>query len=88
MLHRVFDLRQKILTFLSDSKNDDDANLITMILFINLPICRRFDKLSNLNISMQGSQINIQTQNDKLNTFMKNLQLRRETENLTSSSTI
>jgi hypothetical protein len=77
VLHEVFELKGEITIFRSVSNNSDDANLrynedsaqqLSYLVGI-------IEKLSNLNESRQGPQINILNQDDKVNAFMKELEL-------------
>jgi hypothetical protein len=74
MLHRPSELKE-IAIFLSKSNND--ANLFYSQEFIQklAYVVDIFEKLSNLNKSMLGPQINTLTQNDEVEALMKKLEL-------------
>jgi hypothetical protein len=76
LFHRVYELNEETATFLHDS-NNNDANLCYNEDFIQklAYLIDIFEKLSNMNKSMQGSQISVLTLNNNVNGFMKNFEL-------------
>jgi len=85
LLHRVFELKEGTDTFLSDSNYNNDANLLYNEYFIQKLdyFVDSSEKLSNLKKSMQGLQINTPAKNDKVNSFVKSLELSKRNENIT-----
>ena len=71
VLQRVFELKEEIAIFPSNSNRDrahlfyDTKFLVKLAYLVDI-----FQRLSILNKSMQGAQINAFTQKDKITTFM------------------
>lgn len=83
VLQRVYELRNEIATFLCENKNKD-GDLFTDDYFIKklAYMVDIFEKLNQLNQSMQGPHVNIFTQSDKICAFMKKIELwKRNVEN-------
>jgi zinc finger BED domain-containing protein 5/7/8/9 len=75
-LKRVFDLREEIFAFLRDHNRDESIIFSERNFILKLSyMVDIFDKLSLLNTSMQGTQVHIFNQSDKVTAFLKKLDL-------------
>ncbi|XP_026475993.1 zinc finger MYM-type protein 6-like, partial [Ctenocephalides felis] len=76
VLQRVFELKKEIAIFLADNKRDEaDIFYDTKFLAKFAYLVDIFKRLSDLNKSMQGTQIHAFVQKDKITAFMKKIEL-------------
>ncbi|XP_026476390.1 zinc finger BED domain-containing protein 5-like [Ctenocephalides felis] len=76
VLQRVFELKKEIAIFLADNKKDEaDIFYDTKFLAKFAYLVDIFKRLSDLNKSMQGTQIHAFVQKDKITAFMKKIEL-------------
>ena len=77
-LPRVFKLRRALLTFLQLEKHRSGKNFQRVDFLLKFSyLCDIFEKLNNLNVSMQGNDANILELSDKIEAFVRKISLWR-----------
>ncbi|XP_067131393.1 zinc finger BED domain-containing protein 5-like [Centruroides vittatus] len=76
VLSRTFQLRQEIYAFLEEEKHEYAKHFVETDFLIKLAyLCDIFEKLNSLNLSLQGRNMHILKQTEKISAFRKKLQL-------------